>query len=177
MRISVTDALIISSETIDDYEAILRVVTHTEYRLTFSVEMSDGRTYVSHADVHGYSDGGKSYKSFLLDDRPIDDINRFAEDIEAVSFPDIVFYDYRDKDYIEAFHKNDENSVACWNHMLSSLIYPERDRPLTEQRAIDNIVEQVISAWSCDYFGYEEDGVKAYIQGMIQGDALWDIFY
>lgn len=175
MRIRVADVLRTSSETRDDYEAILRVVTYTEYRLTFSVEMSNGRTYVSHADVRGCSDGGKSYESFLLGGIPVDDVNGFAEEIEAVNFPDIVFYDNSDE-YVRACLENSESSVALWDSILDYLVYTE-DRQAAKQKAIDNIVEQIIYAWSCDYFGYEEDGIEAYIQGMIQGDALWDIFY
>ena len=160
MKISVTKSRKISSYSYnegDDLSAVFHIVTVTKRKLSFLVEMGDGRAYESSAVVKGCSD---YYESWLLDSPPINDIDKFSKDIQGTAFPDLVFYDDYDE-YDEAESKNDERTVAIW------LMYPN-DRQQAEQEAIDNPVEQVISAWSSEYFG-NEGAMNGYIQCMISG--------
>lgn len=159
MKISVSKSKLISSKShdlTDELSSVIHIVTDTEHELTFLVEMSDGRTYESYAVVRGCDD---YYESMCLGS-PVNDIDKFSKDIEAVSFPDLVFYDDYDE-YSAAEISNSESFVAFW------LMYPN-DRQQAEQEAIDNLIEQVISAWSAEYFG-NEDAMKDYIQCMISG--------
>ena len=159
MRIRVTDVLMISSEShdlTDELSSVIHIVTDTKHKLSFLVEMSDGRAYEPSAVVNGCDD----YHESMWLDSPVNDINRFAKDIQGTAFPDLVFYDDYDE-YDEAESKNNESAVAIW------LMYPN-DRQQAEQKAIDNLIEQVISAWSAEYFG-NEDAMKDYIQCMISG--------
>lgn len=159
MRIRVTDVLMISSEShdlTDELSSVIHIVTDTKHKLSFLVEMSDGRTYESTAVVNGCDD----YHESMWLDSPVNDINRFANDIQGTDFPDLVFYDDYDE-FDEAESKNDERTVAIW------LMYPN-DRQQAEQKAIDNLIEQVISAWSSEYFGNEGE-MNDYIQCMISG--------
>lgn len=159
MRIRVTDVLMISSEShdlTDELSSVIHIVTDTKHKLTFLVEMSDGRTYESTAVVNGCDD----YHESMWLDSPINDIGKFSKGIQGTAFPDLVFYDDYDE-YDEAESKNNDSTVAIW------LMYPN-DRRQAEQKAIDNLIEQVISAWSAEYFG-NEDAMKDYIQCMISG--------
>lgn len=159
MRISVTKSRKISSYSYnegDDLSAVFHIVTVTEHELTFSVEMSDGRTYESSAVVHGCDD----YYESLRFDSPVNNIPKFSKDIQDTAFPDLVFYDDYDE-YRVAEIGNRDSAVAFW------LMYPN-DRQKAEQRAIDNLIEEVISAWSSEYFG-NEGAVNEYIQYMIKG--------
>lgn len=156
MRIRVTDVLMISSEShdlTDELSSVIHIVTDTKHKLTFLVEMSDGRTYESTAVVNGCDD----YHESMWLDSPVNDIPKFSKNIQDTALPDLVFYD----DYDEAESKNDEHTVAIW------LMYPN-DRQQAEQKAIDNLIEQVISAWSSEYFGNEGE-MNDYIQCMIRG--------
>lgn len=159
MRIRVTDVLMISSEShdlTDELSSVIHIVTDTKHKLSFLVEMSDGRAYESSAVVNGCDD----YHESMWLDSPVNDINRFAKDIQGTAFPDLVFYDDYDE-FDEAESKNNESAVAIW------LMYPN-DRQQAEQEAIDNLIEQVISAWSAEYFG-NEGRMNDYIQCMIRG--------
>ena len=159
MRIRVTDVLMISSEShdlTDELSSVIHIVTDTKHKLSFLAEMSDGRTYESSAVVNGCDD----YHESMWLDSPVNDINRFAKDIQGTDFPDLVFYDDYDE-FDEAESKNDERTVAIW------LMYPN-DRQQAEQKAIDNLIEQVISAWSSEYFG-NEGKMSDYIQCMVSG--------
>lgn len=159
MRIRVTDVLMISSEShdlTDELSSVIHIVTDTKHKLSFLVEMSDGRAYESSAVVNGCDD----YHESMWLDSPVNDINRFANDIQGTAFPDLVFYDDYDE-YDEAESKNDESFVAFW------LMYPN-DRQEAEQRAIDNFIKEIIPAWSAEYFG-NEGAINKYIQGMIKG--------
>ena len=118
--------------------------------------MGDGRSYESTTTVAGTD----SYSDCMGIDSPVNDIDKFSKDIEGVVFPDLVFYDDYDE-YDEAESRNDESAVAIW------LMYPN-DRQQAEQKAIDNLIEQVISAWSSEYFG-NEGAMNDYIQCMISG--------
>lgn len=159
MRIRVTDVLMISSEShdlTDELSSVIHIVTDTEHELTFLVEMSDGRTYETSAVVRGCDD----YHESMWLGSPVNDIDKFSKDIEAVSFPDLVFYDDYDE-YSVAEIGNSESFVAFW------LMYPN-DRQKAEQRAIDNFIKEIIPAWSAEYFG-NEGAMNEYIQGMIKG--------
>lgn len=160
MKISVTKVRKTRSTYIDltdeALSATIDIVTITEHKLDFLVEMSDGRSYESITTVAGTD----SYSDCMGIDSPVNDIDKFSKDIEGVVFPDLVFYDDYDE-YDEAESKNDESAVAIW------LMYPN-DRQQAEQKAIDNLIEQVISAWSAEYFGNEE-AMNDYIQCMISG--------
>lgn len=159
MKISVTKVRKIRSTYIDltdeALSATIDIVTITEHKVNFLVEMSDGRSYESTTTAAGTD----SYDCMGIDS-PVNDIDKFSKDIEAVPFPDLVFYDDYDE-YDEAESKNDESAVAIW------LMYPD-DRQAAEQRAVDNLIEQVISAWSAEYFG-NEGRLNEYIQCMIRG--------
>lgn len=160
MKISVTNVRKIRSEYIDltdeALSATIDIVTVTEYKLDFLVEMGDGRSYESTTTVAGTD----SYSDCMGIDSPINDIDKFSKDIQGTAFPDLVFYDDYDE-YDEAESKNNESAVAIW------LMYPN-DRQQAEQEAIDNLIEQVISAWSAEYFG-NEGRMNDYIQCMISG--------
>ena len=160
MKISVTNVRKIRSTYIDltdeALSATIDIVTITEHRVNFLVEMSDGRSYKSTTTVAGTD----SYSDCMVIDSPINDIDKFSKDIKGVVFPDLVFYDDYDEDD-EAESKNNESAVAIW------LMYPN-DRQQAEQEAIDNLIEQVISAWSSEYFG-NEGAMNEYIQCMIRG--------
>lgn len=159
MRIRVTDVLMISSEShdlTDELSSVIHIITDTKHKLTFLVEMSDGRTYESTAVVNGRDD----YHESMWLDSPVNDIPKFSKNIQATAFPDLVFYDDYDE-YNEAESKNGESAVAIW------LMYPD-DRQAAEQKAVDNLIEQVISAWSAEYFG-NEGRLNEYIQCMISG--------
>ena len=160
MKISVTKVRKTRSTYIDltdeALSATIDIVTITEHRVNFLVEMSDGRSYESTTTVAGTD----SYSDCMGIDSPINDIGKFSKDIEGIVFPDLVFYDDYDE-YDEAESKNDESAVAIW------LMYPN-DRQAAEQKAIDNLVKQVISAWSAEYFG-NEGRMNDYIQCMIRG--------
>lgn len=160
MKISVTKVRKTRSTYIDltdeALSATIDIVTITEHKLDFLVEMSDGRSYESTTTVAGTD----SYSDCMGIDSPVNDIDKFSKDIEGVVFPDLVFYDDYDE-YDEAESKNNDSTVAIW------LMYPN-DRQQAEQKAIDNLIEQVISAWSAEYFG-NEDAMKDYIQCMISG--------
>lgn len=143
----------------DDLSAVFHIVTVTKYKLAFTVEMGDGRTYESSAVVHSCTDDDES----TWVDSPVNDIPKFSKDIEGVAFPDLIFYDEYDE-FHEAEEKNDENAVAVW------LMYPE-DRQKGEQEAVDNLIEQVIAAWIADYFGNSDKGVDAYIRDLVKGYA------
>ena len=159
MKISVSKSKLISNKShdlTDELSSVIHIVTDTEHELTFLVEMSDGRTYESSAVVRGCDD---YYESMCLGS-PVNDIDKFSKDIKGVVFPDLVFYDDYDE-YDEAESKNNESAVAIW------LMYPN-DRQQAEQEAIDNLIEQVISAWSAEYFG-NEGRMNDYIQCMIRG--------
>lgn len=153
MKISVTKVRKTRSTYIDltdeALSATIDIVTITEHRVNFLVEMSDGRSYESTTTVVGTD----RYSDCM-------GIDKFSKDIEGVVFPDLVFYDDYDE-YDEAESKNNDSTVAIW------LMYPN-DRQQAEQKAIDNLIEQVISAWSAEYFG-NEDAMKDYIQCMISG--------
>lgn len=160
MKISMTNVRKIRSTYIDltdeALSATIDIVTITEHRVNFLVEMSDGRSYKSTTTVAGTD----SYSDCMGIDSPINDIDKFSKDIKGVVFPDLVFYDDYDE-YDEAESKNNESAVAIW------LMYPN-DRRQAEQKAIDNLIEQVISAWSSEYFG-NEGTMNEYIQCMIRG--------
>lgn len=160
MKISVTKVRKIRSTYIDltdeALSATIDIVTITEHRVNFLVEMSDGRSYESTTTVAGTD----SYSDCMGIDSPINDIGKFSKDIQGTAFPDLVFYDDYDE-YDEAESKNNDSTVAIW------LMYPN-DRQQAEQGAIDNLIEQVISAWSAEYFG-NEGAMNDYIQCMISG--------
>lgn len=160
MKISVTKVRKTRSTYIDltdeALSATIDIVTITEHRVNFLVEMNDGRSYESTTTVAGTD----SYSDCMGIDSPINDIGKFSKDIQGTAFPDLVFYDDYDE-YDEAESKNDESAVAIW------LMYPN-DRQQAEHKAIDNLIEQVISAWSAEYFG-NEGKMSDYIQCMISG--------
>lgn len=163
MKISVTKVRKIRSTYIDltdeALSATIDIVTITEHKVNFLVEMSDGRSYESTTTVTGTD----SYDCMGIDS-PVNDIDKFSKDIEAAVFPDLVFYDEYEE-HADAERANNENAVAIW------LMYPN-DRQAAEQKAVDNLVKQVIDAWSFEYFGNDDKGVDAYIQGMIKGYAV-----
>lgn len=107
--------------------------------------MSDGTVYdIAHDGVvdYDYDEDGTSDLYGYTQTGPIKNVLKFVSDIKTIDFPDLVFYDDYDE-FDEAESKNDESDVAIW------LMYPN-DRQQAEQKAIDNLIEQVISAWSAD---------------------------
>lgn len=95
MKISVTKVRKIRSTYIDltdeALSATIDIVTITEHKVNFLVEMSDGRSYESTTTVAGTD----SYCMGI--DSPINDISKFSEDIQDAAFPDLVFYDDYDE--------------------------------------------------------------------------------
>lgn len=162
MKISVTKVRKTCSTYIDltdeALSATIDIVTITEHKVNFLVEMSDGRSYESTTTVAGTD----SYCMGI--DSPINDISKFSEDIQDAAFPDLVFYDDYDE-YAAAEERNDENRVAIW------LMYPN-DRAAAEQAAVDNLVKQLVSAYSSAYFGDEGTGFDEYVRSMIRGYVL-----
>ena len=102
------------------------------------------------------------YESLWLGD-PINDIPQFTRDIEAATFPDLVFIDEYDE-YETAEKANSERSVAVW------LMYPS-DRAKAEQAAIDTLIADIVDEYSAYYFENEDRGIAPYIQKMIDGYA------
>ena len=74
------------------------------------------------------------------------------------------FYDDYDE-YAAAELGNDRENVAI------CLMYPE-DRKKAEQEAVDNLIKQLVSTYSSEYFGDEYAGFEAYILDMIGGNVL-----
>lgn len=143
----------------EECSAVLHHVTYKRHKLTFRVTMGDGRTYETKHVVNGCDD---YYESLCLGD-PINDIPQFTRDIEAATFPDLVFIDEYDE-YENAEQANDEHSVAIWT------MYPI-DRAKAEQAAIDNLIADIIDEYSAYYFENEGRGIAPYIQKMIDGYA------
>lgn len=130
MKISVTKVRKTRSTYIDltdeALSATIDIVTVTEHKLNFLVEMSDGRSYESTTTVAGTD----SYSDCMGIDSPINDITKFSKDIEGVVFPDLVFYDDYDE-YDEAESKNDESAVAVW------LMYPNDRQVVGDMQLIE----------------------------------------
>lgn len=143
----------------EECSAIFHHVTYKRHKLTFRVEMSDGRTYETTHTVNGCDN---YHESLWLGD-PINDIPQFTRDIEAATFPDLTFIDEYDK-YETAEKANSERSVAIWT------MYPI-DRAKAEQTAIDALIAEIIDEYSAYYFENEDRGIKPYIQKMIDGYA------
>lgn len=143
----------------EECSAIFHHVTYKRHKLTFRVEMSDGRTYETTHTVNGCDD---YHESMWLGD-PINDIPQFTRDIESATFPDLVFFDEYE-DHENAEKANSERSVAIW------LMYPS-DRAKAEQAAIDTLIADIIDEYSAYYFENEDRGIAPYIQKMIDGYA------
>ena len=143
----------------EELSAIFHHVTYKRHKLSFRVEMSDGRTYTTTHTVNGCD---YDYESLWLGD-PINDIPQFTRDIESATFPDLVFIDEYDE-YENAEQANDEHSVAIWT------MYPI-DRAKAEQAAIDTLIADIIDEYSAYYFENEDRGIAPYIQKMIDGYA------
>lgn len=164
MKIAVTKCRKVKEwyETIggeEECSAIFHHVTYKRHKISFSVEMSDGRAYETTHTVNGCD---YDCESFWLGS-PINDVEQFTRDIEAATFPDMVFFDEYDE-YETAEKANNENSVAVW------LMYPS-DRAKAEQAAIDTLISDIIDEYAAWYFENEGRGIKPYIQKMIDGYA------
>lgn len=144
----------------EECSAIFHHVTYRRHKLTFTVEMSDGRTYETKHAVNGCN---YDCESFWLGS-PINDVDQFTRDIQATTFPDMVFFDEYGEEYDAAEQANDERSVAV------CLMYPS-DRAKAEQAAIDTLVSDIIDEYAAWYFENERRGIKPYIQKMIDGYA------
>lgn len=55
---------------------------------------------------------------------------------------------------------------------LSGLCTRREDRVAAEREVIDNLVKQLVSAYSSEYFGDDYAGFEAYIWDMIGGNVL-----
>lgn len=164
MKITVTKARKIKEwyDTIggeEECSAIFHHVTYKRHKLAFRVEMSDGRTYETTYTVNGCD----YYHESLWLGNPINDIPQFTRDIEAATFPDLVFFDEYDE-HETAEKANDERSIAVW------LMYPS-DRAKAEQAAINTLIADIVDEYSAYYFENEDRGIKPYIQKMIDGYA------
>lgn len=143
----------------EELSAILHHVTYKRHKLTFRVEMSDGRTYTTTHTVNGCD---YDCESLWLGD-PINDIPQFTRDIESATFPDLVFFDeYEEYENVEK--NNNERSVAVW------LMYPS-DRAKAEQAAINPLIADIVNEYSAYYFENEDRGIVPYIRKMIDGYA------
>lgn len=142
----------------EELSAIFHHVTYKRHKLTFRVEMSDGRAYTTTHTVNGCN---YDCESFWLGD-PINDVEQFTRDIQAATFPDMVFFDEYGEEYENAEKNNDENRVAV------CLMYPS-DRAKAEQTAIDALISDIVDEYSAWYFENEDRGIKPYIQKMIDG--------
>lgn len=164
MKITVTKARKVKEryDTIggeEELSAIFHHVTYKRHKLTFHIEMSDGRAYETTHTVNGCN---SYHESMWLGD-PINDIPQFTRDIESATFPDLVFFDEYE-DHENAEKANSERSVAIW------LMYPS-DRAKAEQAAIDTLIADIIDEYSAYYFENEDRGIAPYIQKMIDGYA------
>lgn len=144
----------------EELSATFHHVTYKRHKLTFRIEMSDGRAYETTHTVNGCN---YYYESLWLGD-PINDIPQFTRDIQAATFPDMIFFDEYDEEYENAEKQNDENSVAV------CLMYPS-DRTKAEQAAIDTLISDIVDEYSAYYFENEDRGITPYIQKMIDGYA------
>lgn len=143
----------------EECSAIFHHVTYKRHKLSFRVEMSDGRTYTTTHTVNGCD---YDCESLWLGD-PINDIPQFTRDIESATFPDLVFFDeYEEHETAEK--ANSERSVAVW------LMYPS-DRAKAEQTAIDTLIADIVDEYAAWYFENEDRGIAPYIQKMIDGYA------
>ena len=134
-------------------------VTYKRHKLSFRVEMSDGRAYETTHTVNGCDD----YHESLWLGNPINDVDQFTRDIENTDFPDLVFFDEYEE-HANAEKTNNESSVAVW------LMYPD-DRAKAEQAAIDTLIADIVDEYSAYYFENEDRGIAPYIQKMIDGYA------
>lgn len=165
MKITVTKARKIKEwyDTIggeEECSAIFHHVTYKRHKLTFRVEMSDGRTYETTHTVNGCD---YDCESLWLGD-PINEVEQFTRDIEAATFPDMVFFDEYDEEYENAEKANNENRVAV------CLMYPS-DRAKAEQAAIDTLISDIVDEYAAWYFENEGRGIAPYVQRMIDGFA------
>ena len=165
MKITVTKARKIKEwyDTIggeEECSAIFHHVTYKRHKISFRVEMSDGRTYQTTHTVNGCDD---YYESGWLGN-PINDVEQSTRDIQAATFPDMAFFDEYDEEYENAEKANNENRVAIW------LMYPS-DRAKAEQAAIDTLIADIVDEYSAYYFENEDRGITPYIQKMIDGYA------
>ena len=164
MKITVTKARKIKEwyDTIggeEECSAIFHHVTYKRHKLSFRVEMSDVRTYEATHAVNGCDD---YHESGWLGN-PINEVEQFTRDIQAATFPDLVFFDeYEEHETAEK--TNSERSVAVW------LMYPS-DRAKAEQAAIDTLIADIVDEYSAWYFENEDRGIAPYIQKMIDGYA------
>ena len=144
----------------EECSAIFHHVTYKRHKLTFRVEMSDGRIYETTHTVNGCDD---YHESGWLGN-PINDVDQFTRDIQAATFPDTVFFDEYDEEYENAEKNNDENRVAV------CLMYPS-DRAKAEQAAIDTLISDIIDEYAAWYFENKGRGIAPYVQRMIDGYA------
>lgn len=144
----------------EECSAIFHHVTYKRHKLTFRVEMSDGRIYETTHTVNGCDD---YHESGWLGN-PINDVDQFTRDIQAATFPDTVFFDEYDEEYENAEKNNDENRVAV------CLMYPS-DRAKAEQAAIDTLISDIVDEYAAWYFENKGRGIAPYVQRMIDGFA------
>jgi hypothetical protein len=144
----------------EELSAIFHHVTYKRHKLTFHIEMSDGRAYETTHTVNGCN---SYHESMWLGD-PINDIPQFTRDIESATFPDLVFFDEYGEECDAAEQANDERSVTV------CLMYPN-DRAKAEQAAIDTLIADIVDEYSAYYFENEDRGIAPYIQKMIDGYA------
>lgn len=144
----------------EECSAIFHHVTYRRHKLTFRVEMSDGRAYETTHTVNGCDD---YHESGWLGS-PINDIDQFTRDIQAATFPDMVFFDEYDEEYDNAEKNNDENRVAI------CLMYPS-DRAKAEQAAIDTLISDIVDEYAACHFENAGRGIAHYVQRMIDGFA------
>ena len=88
----------------EELSAISHHVTYKRHKLTFRVEMSDGRIYETTHTVNGRDD---YHESGWLGN-PINDVDQFTRDIQAATFPDMVFFD----EYAAWYFENEGRGIA-----------------------------------------------------------------
>lgn len=88
----------------EEFSAIFHHVTYKRHKLTFRVEMSDGRIYETTHTVNGCDD---YHESGWLGN-PINDVDQFTRDIQAATFPDMAFFD----EYAAWYFENEGRGIA-----------------------------------------------------------------
>ena len=98
----------------EECSAIFHHVTYKRHKLIFRVEMSDGRTYETTHTVNGCDD---YHESGWLGN-PINDVDQFTRDIQAATFPDLMFFDEYEEH--ENAYKNAEARKAIRSRLADA---------------------------------------------------------
>lgn len=107
----------------EECSAIFHHVTYKRHKLTFRVEMSDSRTYETTHTVNGCDD---YHESGWLGN-PINEVEQFTRDIQAATFPDMVFFDEYDEEYENA--EKPTTKTASQSASCTQATAPKQNRP------------------------------------------------